>query len=146
MEKSFMGSPVGEACNLSWCSGKLANIFFFFFFLGPHPRHVELPRLGVELELQLPAYPQPQDPSHVCNLHHSSRQRWIPTHWARPGIEPTSTWILVGFVSTVPQHPANIFSVLLLLGDIVLLKPWTKAKRLMDRYIERYLFTPHPIV
>ena len=27
-----------------------------------------------------------------------------PTHWARPeGIGPTSSWILIGFVSTVPQ-------------------------------------------
>ena len=25
------------------------------------------------------------------------------THWARPGIEPASSWILVGFVSTAPQ-------------------------------------------
>ena len=24
---------------------------FVFVFLGPHPRHVEVPRLGVELEL-----------------------------------------------------------------------------------------------
>ena len=32
-------------------------IFFFFFgFLGPHLWHVEVCRLGVELELQLPAY------------------------------------------------------------------------------------------
>ena len=31
-------------------------LFFFFFFLGPHPLHMEVPRLGVELELQLPAY------------------------------------------------------------------------------------------
>ena len=30
-------------------------ILFFFFFLGPHPRHMEVPRLGVQLELQLPA-------------------------------------------------------------------------------------------
>ena len=32
------------------------------------------------------------------------------THWARPGIEPTSLWILVGFVSTVPQRelPENL--------------------------------------
>ena len=27
--------------------------FFFFRFLGLHPRHVEVPRLGVESELQL---------------------------------------------------------------------------------------------
>ena len=29
---------------------------YFFFFLGPHPWHREVPRLGVELELQLLAY------------------------------------------------------------------------------------------
>ena len=51
--------------------------FFFFFFLGPHLRHIEVPRLGVESELQLPAYATAtatQDPSRVCSLHHSSRQ------------------------------------------------------------------------
>ena len=30
--------------------------FFFPSFLGLHPRHMEIPRLGVELELQLLAY------------------------------------------------------------------------------------------
>ena len=30
--------------------------FFSFVFLGLHPRHTEVPRLGVELELQLAAY------------------------------------------------------------------------------------------
>ena len=30
--------------------------FFFFFFLGPPQRHIEVPRLGVKSELQLPAY------------------------------------------------------------------------------------------
>ena len=34
--------------------------FSFLFFLGLHPRHMEVPRLGVGLELQLLAYPQPQ--------------------------------------------------------------------------------------
>ena len=48
------------------------------FFLGPHPQHMEVPRLGVKLELQLPAYATAmQDPSHVCNLNHSSWQCWI---------------------------------------------------------------------
>ena len=31
-------------------------LFNSFFFLGPHLLHMEAPRLGVELELQLPAY------------------------------------------------------------------------------------------
>ena len=39
-------------------------LFFFFFFLGMHPWHMEVHRLGVRLELQLAeAMPQPQQPS-----------------------------------------------------------------------------------
>ena len=58
-------------------------LFFFFlifFFLGPHPRHIEVPRLGGELELQLPAYATAtatSDLSPICDLHHSSWQRRI---------------------------------------------------------------------
>ena len=42
---------------------------------------MELPRLGVKLELQLPAYATAtatQDLSHVCSQHHSSQQHHIP--------------------------------------------------------------------
>ena len=60
------------------------NSFFFFlsfcYFFGPLPRHMEVPRLGVQSELQPPAYTRAtatRDPSRVCNLHHSSRQRRI---------------------------------------------------------------------
>ena len=58
----------------------LSLLFFFFVFLGLYPWHVEVPRLGVQLERQVPAYTSvtaTQDLSHVCNLHHSSWQRWI---------------------------------------------------------------------
>ena len=49
--------------------------FFFFFFLGPHLWHVEVPRLGVESELHLPAFATATwHLSHVCDLHHSSLQ------------------------------------------------------------------------
>jgi len=54
--------------------------FFFFSFLGPRLRHMEISRLGVQLELQLPAYATAtatRDLSHVCNPHHSSRQHQI---------------------------------------------------------------------
>ena len=53
---------------------------FFSIFLGPHMGHMEVPRLGVELELQLPAYTMAtatRDPSRVCDLHYSSWQRWV---------------------------------------------------------------------
>ena len=51
-----------------WFSGRGKSIcegldvcfpFFFFFFLvflGPHSWHMEVPRLGVKSELQLPTY------------------------------------------------------------------------------------------
>ena len=31
------------------------------------------------------------------------------THWEGPGIEPTSSWILVGFISTEPQQELLLF-------------------------------------
>ena len=42
---------------------------------------MEVPRLGVKLELQLPAYvtaTETQDQGHICDLHHSSQQCQIP--------------------------------------------------------------------
>ena len=41
---------------------------------------MEIPRLGVKLELQLLAYAtatEKPDLSHMCYLHHSSQQHWI---------------------------------------------------------------------
>ena len=37
-------------------SKKLLFIYFWGGFLGPHPQHMEVPRLEVESELQLLAY------------------------------------------------------------------------------------------
>ena len=80
-------------------------LFFFFLlvFLGQHPQHMELLRLGINLELHLSACPTATwNPSLVCNLHHCSQQRWI-FNPLRQGIEPVSSWMLVRFVSTEPQ-------------------------------------------
>ena len=52
-------------------------ITIFFVFLGPHPQHMEGPRLGFKLELQLPSYVTATampDPTSVFDLHHSSQQ------------------------------------------------------------------------
>ena len=56
---------------------------------------MEVPRLGVKLELQPPAYTTAtamQDPNRMCNLHGSSRQRRIlnPLSEARG-----QTWVLM---------------------------------------------------
>ena len=48
----------------------------FLSFL-PHVRPMEVPRLGIQPEIQLPANTTAtatQDLSHVCDLYHSSRQ------------------------------------------------------------------------
>ena len=63
---------------------------------------MEVPRLGVELELQLLVYTTAtamQDPSCVCDLHYSSQQRQNLNPLSKAGIEPTTSWFLVGFVN-----------------------------------------------
>ena len=76
-------------------------IYLFFCFLGPHLWHLKFPKLVVESELQLPAYTTATampDSSCIWNLHHSSVQCWI-LNPQRPGMEPATSWFLVGFVN-----------------------------------------------
>ena len=59
---------------------ELCIYLFIFDFLGLHLRHMEVPRLGVESELHLPAYTTATampDPGRVCDLYHSLRQHQI---------------------------------------------------------------------
>ena len=83
---------------------------------GVHLYPMDIPRLGVELEMQLPNYTTATampDLSCICNLHHSSRQNARSlTHWERPGIEPASWWILVGFISTELQWELPLYAFL----------------------------------
>ena len=66
----------------------------YFLFMATHAVY-EVPRIGVKSKLQLPAYTTvtaTQDPSHISDLHHSSRQHRIlnPLSEAR---DPT--WIIM---------------------------------------------------
>ena len=50
---------------------EVVKTFFFFSVLLLHLQHMEVPRIGVELELQLQAYTAARamwDLSHICNL------------------------------------------------------------------------------
>ena len=85
-----------------------SNFTYFFAFLGPHP----VAYGGSQARGQIRAV--------ATGLRHSQqpRQIWATsatyttthgnagslTHWARPGIEPTSSWILVRFVTAEPQQ------------------------------------------
>ena len=79
--KSQKTSPISFSLKGNHCSNVyIFACLLFFCFLGLHPQHVEVPRLGVKLELQLPAYAiaiATPDPSCVFDLHHSSRQHQI---------------------------------------------------------------------
>ena len=68
---------------------------------------MEVLRLRVELKLQLLAYTtatvtQIQVTSATYTTAHTKARSLI--HRVRPGIKPASSWILVGFVSAVPQQ------------------------------------------
>ena len=98
------------------CKGRQMDVRAHIFLEGAHPWHTEVPGLGVESELQLPFYTiasATPDLSHIfdhtyCGDHstvyvvHHGNARSL-THWARPKIEPTSSWILVKFVTTELQ-------------------------------------------
>ena len=84
------------------------HLFIYLFaFLGLRVWHMEVPRLGVELELQLLAYTTAMPGlSSVCNLYHSSWQCWILNPLSGAKIEPTSSGILVGFLVLL-SHNGN---------------------------------------
>ena len=63
-----------------WTTALMNKSAFYIVFLGLHPWQVKVPRLGVELEVQLLVYTTATatvDPSSVCDLHHSSWQPGI---------------------------------------------------------------------
>ena len=93
-------------------------VFFFFLvflpFLGPLPRRVEVPRLGVSSELQQTAYARATamlDPSRVCYLHHSSQQHQIlnPLSKARDQIRNLMVPSLICFHCAMAGTPKILY-------------------------------------
>ena len=88
---------------------------------------MEVPRLGVELELKLPAYTRATamlDPSLICDLHHSSRQRRIlnPLSEAR---DQTCVLMDMSQVLNLLSHDGNSASALV---------PGTVGSRVQDSF------------
>ena len=96
-------SPPPTTYTLDICLFFLSS-FFFLVFLGPYPWHVEVPRLGVQLELVNATATAMLDPSWVCDLHHSSWQPAKRGQGSHSGIESESSWMLVGFVTAEPRQ------------------------------------------
>ena len=81
-----------DECQQSWCSEYKCSGSTRSFPPHTHPWYVEVPRLGVKLELQLPACTTAtamQDLRRICDLHHTSRQCQIlnPLSRARKRIQ-----------------------------------------------------------
>ena len=66
---------LGQDSSTGGCFSPSLSLSLSLFFLGPNLQHMEVPRLGVESELQLPAYSiaiAMPELSPVCNPHNSS--------------------------------------------------------------------------
>jgi len=118
---------------------------FFFVFPGPHPQHMEVPRLEVKLELQLPAYTTATatwDRATSVTYTTAHGNAGSLSHWVRPGIKPASSCMLFRFVSAEPWREFHellisylwdrvpvylswlLFSVLLMLWHLGPCWPW----------------------
>ena len=81
--------------------------FSFCGFLGPHPWHMEIPRLEVESATAAGLYHSHSNvvswtaPATYTTAHGNARSGSL-SHWVRPGTKPASSWILVGFVTAEP--------------------------------------------
>ena len=64
---------------------------------------MEVPRLAVESEL-IPQPHQRQIWATYVTYTAAHDNAGFLTHWERPGIEPVSSWLLVGFMSAEPQQ------------------------------------------
>ena len=67
---------------------------------------MEVTRLGFKSELQLPAYATPiatRGPSLLYDYTTALSNTRSLIHWVKPGTEPASSLILVGFVTAEPQ-------------------------------------------
>ena len=81
------------------------KIYLLICLFRPHMQHMEVPRLGVKLELQLLVYTIAtamwiRAPSATYTITHGNAGSL--THSVSPGIKLASSWILVRFVTTIP--------------------------------------------
>ena len=110
----------------------LDRSFVLFCFLGPLCGTWKFPGSGLNQSCSCRPMPQPQQcqiwaTSATYTTAHNTRSL---THWARPGIERESSWILVRFSSAMPQWQllrTYYFNVRKQLVIIVVTDNWRKV-------------------
>ena len=118
--------------------------FLSFCFLAPHLWHMDVPRLGVELELQLLAYvtaTATEDPGPVCDFHRNSLQRWIlnPLSKARNGthILIDTSWAPY-FWATKGSSSFFVTLFLVLLLPLAFVLSWMRFLNLLSYYLSNF--------
>ena len=106
----FPNTTFTEAFHRLWNSLIRFNGFFFFlfFFMATHLWHMEVPRPGVEPELQLLACTMATatlDLICVCKLHRSLQQHQILSN---TGIEPASSWTLCWTLNQLSHENSSL--------------------------------------
>ena len=97
------------------------DLIFFFFFLWPYLWHMDIPGPGVESELQLRPTPQQQQHrNQAVSVTYATACGNIRslTHWVRPGIELTSSWMLCGVLTR--RAKMGIPQIILILTKILM--------------------------
>ena len=122
----------------------LVYVFIYFCFSGPHPQHMEVPRLRVKLELQLLAYATATvmpDPRRICTLHYSSQQHQIlnPLNAARDWTHVLMITSQIHFLCDTVGTPYLFFNLvffayffLYLFLMVIDLQCWDSIKRTAD--------------
>ena len=83
----------------------LVILFFFFVFLGLHPRYMEVPRDQIRCSCWSQPQPQQRQIQAASATSPTAHGNTIClTHWVRPGTESASSWILVRFISAGPRQ------------------------------------------
>ena len=95
-ERGHHPAPLASILQCYWRRVKsfwFLNFFGVFCFLGPHLVPMEVPRLRVESELPLSLHHSTRAASVAYTTAHSSTAPLA--RWARPGIKPESSWIIL---------------------------------------------------
>ena len=80
-------------------------IFCLLSFLGLHPWHIEVPRIGVYQSYSYWPTPEPQQRGiQAISATHTTTHAntGFLIHWVRPGIKPATSLFLGRFISTAP--------------------------------------------
>ena len=126
-------------------------VLLCFVFLGPRLQHTEFPRLRVKWSCSCHPWPKPKPQqsgiraASVTYIKGHSISGSL-THWVRPGMELTSSWVLVGLVYRCATTGIPWFSIIFILLDQFLHLRELCFPQLNKVTFETKAFLQHPVM